>query len=86
MSCGCKSFLHCESFRIYATIPFANIASATELRIIKERSFHITATHNQPVTPRNCRNMLYGYRSLVVNIIADIRIRELAHLTYHIRG
>jgi hypothetical protein len=43
---------------MYATIPFANIASATELRIIKERSFHITATHNQPETPINCRNML----------------------------
>jgi len=35
----------------YATTPFANIASATEFRTIKERSFHSTATHNQPVMP-----------------------------------
>ena len=38
-------------FRKYATTPFANIASATEFRTIKERSFHSTATHNQPVMP-----------------------------------
>ena len=35
----------------YATTPFANIASATEFRTIKERSFHSTDTHSQPVMP-----------------------------------
>ena len=35
----------------YATKPFANIANATALTTINARSFHKTATHNQPEIP-----------------------------------
>ena len=58
-----------------------NIAQATALTTINARSFQTIATHNQPATPTNCKNIFQGYKSLVVAIIANTIIIDAIHLS-----
>jgi len=39
-------------------MPLRKIAQATEFTTMSDLSFHMIATHNQPETPKNCRNIL----------------------------
>ncbi|SVA90042.1 uncharacterized protein METZ01_LOCUS142896 [marine metagenome] len=68
------------------TIPLIKIAHATAFIIINARSFQTIATHNQPATPRNWRNIFQGYKLFVVAIIAKTIIMEAIHLIHHVGG
>ena len=67
-------------------MPLRKIAHATAFTTISDLSFQMIATHNQPATPINCRNILYGHMLLVVIIIATIRTSDDTHLIYQLNG
>ena len=68
------------------TMPLINIAQATAFITISALSFHTIETHNQPATPRNCKNIFIGYKSFVVAIIANTSIIDAIHFTHHVGG
>ena len=67
-------------------MPLMNMAHATAFITIRALSFHTMATHNHPATPRNCKNILYGYKSLIVATIAKTRMIDATHFTHHVGG